>query len=424
MGTSTGTNREDRYVWIVAAFALAAALFVTLVIPHMQGGSSQGGGDPYGYGKIAYGFLEHGFDKVTRRSASLYPTFLSFVYAAGLTNSAVHIIQCFLHAATCAMVFSMGQRAFNSRTGLIAGLFCAVHPMLLRYVPDLHMEAWLTFFFTLTAWRAFKFLQDPSILNGLLLGFVGTIAILSKGVMLPVLGMYIVAWCWRWWRKAPGAARSLPGIVAVALTTSLMIAPWTYRNYAVSHKFVLLTPGTPDAFLRGYIFTRVEFATLQQPPYTVAENESNALFKQIAKDAGTTWELDEMVDDHNNGKVMKRWIVERPFDTLRKFLVGILTFWYEMTSLKNSLVPFSLAVINWIFAVIGIKQARRTGQPYWLFLLPVVTSNLFVAMLIPLGRYSVPILPSLAILAAFGVDTLLERRRLEKREAQLTAVQS
>lgn len=31
-------------------------------------------------------------------------------------------------------------------------------------------------------------------------------------------------------------------------------------------------------------------------------------------------------------------------------------------------------------------------------------------ILIPLGRYSVPVLPLLAIMAAFGVDTLLSRR--------------
>jgi hypothetical protein len=36
--------------------------------------------------------------------------------------------------------------------------------------------------------------------------------------------------------------------------------------------------------------------------------------------------------------------------------------------------------------------------------------NVFVATLIPLGRYSVPILPCLMILAAFGVDSLLSRR--------------
>jgi hypothetical protein len=35
--------------------------------------------------------------------------------------------------------------------------------------------------------------------------------------------------------------------------------------------------------------------------------------------------------------------------------------------------------------------------------------NVFVALLIPLGRYSVPILPCLMILTAFGVDTLLNR---------------
>ena len=42
--------------------------------------------------------------------------------------------------------------------------------------------------------------------------------------------------------------------------------------------------------------------------------------------------------------------------------------------------------------------------------LPIVVMNVFVAILIPLGRYSIPILPCLMILAAFGVDTLLGRR--------------
>jgi len=42
--------------------------------------------------------------------------------------------------------------------------------------------------------------------------------------------------------------------------------------------------------------------------------------------------------------------------------------------------------------------------------MPIVVMNLFVAALIPLGRYSVPILPCLMILAAFGVDTLLLQR--------------
>jgi len=409
MSPRVPTKLEDRYLWIVAGVALSAALLMCLVLFRKQG-LVDSAGDPYGYGEIAHDFVEHGFTKVTRRSASLYPTFLSLVYGLGGTNFFVQIIQCFLHTGTCVLVFSMGRQVFNARSALFAGLFCAVHPMLLRYVPDLHMECWLTFFFTLTTWRALKFYQNPTWLNGVLLGAVGTAATLSKGVMLPVMVAFLVAWGLRYWRKAPGAVRSLPGIVAIAVTMTLMIAPWTYRNYRVSGRVVLLTPGTPDAFLRGYIFTRLEYATLQKPPYTGAENESNALFRRIAKEAGTTWELDEMTDDDNNAKVMKEWIVKHPLDTARKLVVGVFTFWYEMTSLKNSLVPFVLAVGNWILAVIGMKRAHKEQRPFWLFLLPVVTLNLFVATLVPLGRYSVPILPSLALLAAFGLDTLLARR--------------
>ncbi len=186
-------------------------------------------------------------------------------------------------------------------------------------------------------------------------------------------------------------------------------------------KFVLLTPGTPDAFLRGYIFTRVEFATLQRPPYTDAENESNALFRRIAHENGTTWELDEVADDVNNGRVMKQMIREHPVDTVRKVVVGLFTFWYEMTSLRNSLIPAGLAIINWILAFIGLKRARSENIPSWLLLLPILVLNVFVAILVPLGRYSAPILPCLSILAAFGIDTLIERRKSGTEHARFTS---
>jgi hypothetical protein len=283
--------------------------------------------------------------------------------------------------------------------------------MLLRYVADLHMETWLTFWCTFTVWRAVRFNEQPTVKNAILLGVVGVVATLSKGVVLPILGMYGLVWLIRAMRRGGAGRKALPALFALGVTITVLIAPWTYRNYQVSGRFVLLTPGTPDAFLRGYIFTRVEFATLQKPPFTDAEQESNALFRRIAAEAGTTWELDEVADDDNNGRVMKRKIVEHPLDTVRKVVVGMFTFWYEMTSFKNSLVPACLALVSWILAFIGLKRARSEGRPSWLLLLPIVVLNVFVAILVPLGRYSVPILPCLSILAAFGVDTLIERRQ-------------
>src|SRR5262249_122045 len=109
-------------------------------------------------------------------------------------------------------------------------------------------------------------------------------------------------------------------------------------------------------------------------------------------------------------RVAKHLIATWPLDTVRKVFVGLFTFWYEMTSLTNSLIPGSLALIGWLLAIVGLRRAYREGRPSWLIWLPIVVMNVFVALLIPLGRYSIPILPCLMILAAFGVDTLLNQR--------------
>ena len=62
-----------------------------------------------------------------------------------------------LFAGTALLAFDLGRRYFNRRTGLIAGLFCAFHPLLLRYVPSLHLETLLTFLVTLMVWCSLRF---------------------------------------------------------------------------------------------------------------------------------------------------------------------------------------------------------------------------------------------------------------------------
>jgi 4-amino-4-deoxy-L-arabinose transferase-like glycosyltransferase len=412
----TDPNSHLRFRVIICALAIGAALIMVFGVFGHQGLVANSG-DPYKYGEIAHGFVEHGFVTLTRRAASLYPELIALIYWVGGNDLAVVLLQCFLHVGTCLLVFSLGLRMYNARTGFLAGLFCALHPMLLRYVPDLHMETMLTFLCTLTIWSTVRFHDRPNVVNGVLLGAVGMVTVLTKGVLLPYLGLFgLIS------GVAALRARSASGFLAVAamfVTMALLLAPWTYRNYEVTGgRFVLITPGASDSFLRGYVFTRWEFATLQKPPYTDAENECNAWFNKIAHDAGTKWEADEVVDEANNARVAKQLILTQPLDTVRKVVVGLFTFWYEMTSLKNSLVPGLLALAGWALAFVGLTRAHREGRPSWLLWLPIVVMNVFVAVLIPLGRYSVPILPCLMILAAFGVDTLLNRRHVVPLQGQ------
>jgi 4-amino-4-deoxy-L-arabinose transferase-like glycosyltransferase len=403
-----GSKQDLKYIASSVAIAIAAALAMVFGVFRRQSLVANSG-DPYHYGEIAHGFVEHGFTSLTRRAASLYPEWLAWIYRLGGDDLTVVLLQCVLHAGTCFLVYLLARRLYNARTGLIAALFTALHPMLLRYVPDLHMETFLTFLCMLTLWSTVRFYDRPTLLNGVMLGVVGMTTVLTKGVILPYLVLFggisfLMA------LRAHSQQR-LIAVIAMFATMAVLLAPWTYRNYRVTDgRFVLLTPGASDSFLRGYIFTRWEFATLQKPPYTDAENESNAWFRKIAHDAGTEWEADEVVDEVNNAKVAKELIRTQPLDTVRKVVMGLFTFWYEMTSLTNSLVPATLAVAGWALAFVGLRRAHREGRPSWLIWLPIVVMNVFVATLIPLGRYSVPILPCLMILAAFGVDTLLRRR--------------
>ena len=280
--------------------------------------------------------------------------------------------------------------------------------MLLRYVPDLHMESFLVLMCTLTIWTTVRFYDRPTLANGILVGVVGMCTTLTKGVMLPYLGVFGIV-CGVIALKQRSTQR-VAAVVAMFVAMAVVLAPWTYRNYQVTGgRFVLLTPGAANSFLRGYVFTRWEFATLHKPPFIDAENEVNDWFRKIARDAGTVWEKDEVVDEQNNARVAKHLIMTQPLDTFRKVFVGLFTFWYEMTNLRNSLIPGVLALIGWALAIVGLVRANREGRPSWLIWLPIVVMNVFVALLIPLGRYSVPIIPLLMILAAFGVDTLLNR---------------
>jgi 4-amino-4-deoxy-L-arabinose transferase-like glycosyltransferase len=410
-------DRSIPWGWAVFALGLTTALFVAFVVFRLQGFIDKDI-DPYGFGKmgetIAAGHWFQGAGNLLHRKAPLYPLVIGMIYALfGDHARLIFVLHAFYFAGTCVLAFDLGRRIFNRRTGFIAGVVCAVDPVMLRYVPSLHLETQLTFFVTLFVWLVVLFYEQPTLKRGVLVGLVAGAATLTKAVplLLPVLFMIGIALSYRSARRR-GEQRPTPWkpIVAVFLAMGCTILPWTIRNYHASHHVVLVSTGTSDAFLRGFIFTETPYITLQKPPYTDAENASNAYFIGLAEAAGTDWRNDDYGMDRLLNKEAKRRLIHEPGAVARKTAIGLLTFWYEMTDFKNSLVAFVLAVGAWALAIVGWRQARRERRPTWLLLLPVFYFNILLAFLLALGRYSVPILPALLVVSAFGVDTLLSRR--------------
>lgn len=413
---ATDTDGSERRTIVRAGAIVAAIAFATSLVLWWRG-STDSGIDPYYFGEmgrsIADGNGFEGFGNLIQRRAPLYPLMLGGIYFVVGDNDRIALFtHCLLFAATAVLAFDLGRKLYNLRTGVIAGVFCAFHPLLLRYVPSLHLETLLTFLVTLLVWCSVRFYRDRSVANGVLMGAVAGLATLTKAVVLPYPAVFVLALLLviRSARKR-GETVTIPwgSFVAIALTMVVVISPWTIRNYGTTGHFVPVSSGTSDAFLRGTIFSRTEFITLQEPPYTVAENESNAYFQRLAREAGTEWERDDYETDQILNEEAKRVIREEPLSVVRKTVVGLFTFWYQLTSLPNSLLALACAIGAWTLAIIGWVRARREGRMVWPLLLPVFYLNIVLALLLALGRYSAPVLPALLVVSAFGADTLLQR---------------
>jgi 4-amino-4-deoxy-L-arabinose transferase-like glycosyltransferase len=410
--------RVARSFMVVFLLGLGAGLAMVFVGFRAQG-MVDTSFDPYYFGEmgksLARGEGFAPFGVLIQRRAPLYPLLIGGIYSLfGEQSIVVLVAQAALLAGTCTLVFDIGRRMFNVRTGIIAGVLCALNPMLLRYVGDLQLETMLTFLVTFTVWSAVRFYGRPTLTGGVLLGVSAGLGSLTKSVAFPypfvfaavVLAIGIVRW-----RRGHKPQVPWAGLAAMFAALFMVIAPWTVRNYlATGGHVVLISSGTSDAFLRGYIFSRPEFALLRQPPYTDAENASNAWFKSIAADAGTEWQRDDYETDQILNRAAIQQLASQPGEFVRKFVVGLFTFWYEMTNLSTSLVAGVLALATLALAIVGVRRAPN-DSPTWILILPAVYLNLILAALLALGRYSVPILPPLLVVSAFGLDSLLSRRR-------------
>jgi hypothetical protein len=434
--TASGAERLSQRGLSLLVFGtgLATSLLVIFVIWRAQRLVTVSA-DPYSYVEMARSLLRGDgfapFGSVLNRRGPLYPALIAIVYSiVGERPLVMQIVQALMLAGTCALSFDIGSRLYNRRTGLIAAILCAVHPCLLRYVADFHIEIFLTFLCTLSLWRSILLLEAPSVRSAAFFGLSAALAALAK----PVVLLYPLAFA-AWWvlieHRSVGLRRQRSGreaergptrsttptrptrlvgwgaLAAIFLAMGLVILPWTYRNYRSSGHLVLVTTGAGDAFLRGYVFSKTDYALLRLPPYTYAENESNAWFKSLCEQAGTEWQRNDIESDQILSRAAKRKLRDDPAAFVRKVFVQLFTFWYEMTSLVNSLVAGVAALILWAFALVGWRRARAEGYLTWPLLVPILYLNVLLAVLLALGRYSVPILPALGILAAFGVDTLL-----------------
>jgi hypothetical protein len=130
---------------------------------------------------------------------------------------------------------------------------------------------------------------------------------------------------------------------------------------------------------------------------------------------GTTSSTIEVAKDRVTDPEMKRRLLEEPAGFVRKFVIQLFTFWYLVETRLKSLVVGSIALGMLTLAAIGALRAHRSGGVVWPVVFVLLYFNAFYAAFLSLARYSMPLFPTLAVLASAGLirafDLLVQHRR-------------
>ena len=179
-----------------------------------------------------------------------YCYFLGATYAAtGAGAFGAKVIQALLGALTVALAHRIGRRLFSEAAGLLAAALLCAYGLLIYYSALLLPATLVCFLHALLLWLLVRRPTGPFGGTALAAGLVIGLAIGTKAnalLLLPAVG----AWLLLGFRERPRPER-LRTVLLVALGALLTVAPITWRNYATSGEFVLVTTTGGRNLLKG-----------------------------------------------------------------------------------------------------------------------------------------------------------------------------
>lgn len=343
-----------------------------------------------------------------------YPYFLAVLFSLfGENYYLPRLLQALAGTATCLIVCKLGRAVFSPTVGWLAGLAAAWYGPFLYFEGELLPTTWAVLFDALLLvvllWGQRRGGLLPALSAGLVLG-LGTLAVPNVLLFAPVAA---------WWvyRVAPGRGALHVAIFAVGLL--LLVGPVTLRNRIVGNEWVLISFNTGVNFYLG-----------NNPDYdrTVAARPGagwNEVVDLPRREAGIT--EPGAGSNYLWGKAWE-YIRTDPSGYLALLLHKGYLFWHGAEIPRNT-DPYSAAeyspllrLLLWKYglafpfglvaalALLGaayvlLKPEHRTPGAY-LVLLFAGVYMLSVVLFFVTGRYRLPAVPCLLLLAAYGACTV------------------
>lgn len=393
-------------IWITVIAIASSLMFSFLVFPHIKVPLNLNP-DPDKCGELASniaegkGYVYDDSPQPVIDRGPVYPYLVAIMFFISDDESIriVQVFQALCHGATVFMVFVIAARLFGRQAGVGASFVCAIHPMLIWYTARLWIETVHSLVVVLVAWSVIHLFAGPSYRRAFAAGLAIGIASLTKSVLLLSPLMIGIVLAVRFGRKEISRA------LLLAMTTLVVVAPWTLRNHHVTGMLVPVHTSLGLNLIQGDAIG----AYWIESPYSTIEIWHKGTAWTDSLLAGTGQTAVDPVGDRLLVASSMGYNFSNPLHFLKKICTNAFTFWYlSESSLKSAflfIIQIPLAVL--VF-VCGRRLWRNTPdiRPVLLLIAYYVSVH---ALVVGWARYSAPIVSLSVVVVIGGLQPVIER---------------
>ena len=388
--------------------------------------------DSYEYDRLGWnlasgkGFSFDGINPYLRRGP-IYPIVLAAIFKLfGHSYLAVRIIQVFLAAFIVMLSYIIGKRCFGQKIGMLASIITALYPALIFYTGLIMSEIVFTFLLCFSFFAILKGYQDKLrywyIISGVCLGL--TALCRSEAIMLPLLVLVVLL------LVEHNKKIAFINFLILAFFMSLVVIPWTLRNYHIAKEFIPVQYSSGEAFWIG---------TYQQYPdegmsVNLEKEPARSIIKDLYLTGLTQQEKRIIIDKHLSDDAIKR-VIEHPFSYLIYRFKKHYQFWIGghsnvVVALADSLLSYfeqrnyikfaikcGLLLLNLIIILLGLYGFmvaiwKKINLGFTLITgTPIIYIPLVHFFFPASPRFQIPILPLIIIFSSLGIFLLLRKNR-------------
>ncbi len=210
--------------------------------------------DSVGYARLGQNLATNGAYELEGRPSTHFPPGIPAIVAAALRVTGgswvgPRVLYCLLGPLACLFVYGITAQLAGSRAALVAAALLAVYPDHFYWSMHFSPEAPGALCVIAAVWLACFLDRRPTVWGELALGaLLGLGSLVTPRVLVAVPFLFLlrlIACCRN--RLAWGLGTAAVAALGLALT----LAPWTYRNYLVSGKFMLVSSHGGSTLLTG-----------------------------------------------------------------------------------------------------------------------------------------------------------------------------